>query len=346
MLSGCSTALPGEILQFEPVQTEAPGATPTGSVDQEASRDAEVRSDPTATPAQFDLPPLVAEDEQDWRPPPYEPPLALRAEDHYYFVRPLPSGQANWPHPEYRYGSTYFGENSTHTGVDLDGDANAPVLAAGSGVVTWTGYGLYRGIEDLSDPYGLAVAIRPDFGTGGETLYTAYAHMGSISVWTGQRVEAGEQIGTVGNTGHSTGPHLHFEVRLGANDYFSTVNPELWMVPPEGWGTLAGSLVDSLGQPLEEFAVQVRSLDSGRRWRVWTYAEGTIHPDREYLENFVLGDLPAGPYEVQIDYVGTSYETQLLILAGQTNLVRFHGRDGFSVEEPELTDEFSSPPIP
>jgi murein DD-endopeptidase MepM/ murein hydrolase activator NlpD len=268
----------------------------------------------------------------DWRPPPYPAPLALRPEDHFYFSRPIPSGEVNWPHPQYRYGGTFFGEESTHTGVDLGAQRGTPVLAAGAGEVVWTGYGLYRGITDQNDPYGLAIAIRHDFGFDGQLLYTVYAHLETSRVWRGQRVAAGEQIGTVGNTGHASGPHLHFEVRLGENYYFSTRNPELWMVPPEGWGVLAGRIVSTWGRPIPEAKVHVTSVDTGQEWEVWTYALDTVHSDAGYNENFVLGDLPAGPYEISLVYAGKLYRAWLFLLPGQTNFVTFKGQAGFQVE--------------
>jgi hypothetical protein len=298
-----------------------------------------------ATPVQFMLPTAVPLVMADWRPPPYQVPLSLRPEDHFYLERPIPSGEVNWPHPYYRYGSTYFGENSIHTGVDLSADHGAPVVAAGPGEVVWVGYGLYRGIEDPEDPYGLAIAIRHDFGHDGKQLYTVYAHLSDTSVWLGQRVSGGDKIGSVGDTGHATGPHLHFEVRLGTNAYFSTRNPELWMAPPEGWGVLAGWIGDTAGMPLEEEIIYIRSLPDGKQWQVWTYALETVHGDDVYGENFVISDLPAGPYEIRVNYVGKIFTVQIYVHPGMTNLIRFKGRNGFlpvDLSEIDLRD----PPVP
>jgi len=281
-----------------------------------------------------------------WRPPPYPVPLAIRPTDHFYFVRPIPSGEVNWPNPRYRYGSTAFGEESTHTGVDLGAARNTPVLAAGAGEVTWVGYGLYRGVYDPTDPYGLAVAIRHDFGHQDQLLYTAYGHMQSTNVWPGQRVSAGEQIGTVGDTGHASGPHLHFEVRQGENRYFASRNPELWMVPAEGWGVLAGRVQDTYGRDLREFRVQIKSVDTEQIWEVWTYALGTVQSDEYYQENFVIGDLPAGPYQLEISFLGRSYSMFLYIYAGQTNFVRFQGRRGLTVEPLASAEVSPFPPYP
>lgn len=297
-------------------------ATPAPEAPPEAYPTPGVVRSPTAFPA------AVAE----WRPPPYPAPWSLRPEDHFYFSRPIPSGEVNWPHPHYRYGGTYFGEESTHTGVDLGAERDTPVLASADGEVVWTGFGLYRGVTDPDDPYGLAVAIRHDFGFDGQPLYTVYAHLSSSEVWRGQRVAAGDRIGTVGDTGHASGAHLHFEVRLGENYYFSTLNPELWVVPPEGWGVLAGRVLSTWGRLIPETTVRVTSVETGQEWEVLTYALDTIHSDPVYQENFVLGDLPAGPYEVRVVYAGRAYSAWLFVLPGQTNFVTFRGQGGFRVE--------------
>ncbi|MBI4771601.1 MAG: M23 family metallopeptidase, partial [Chloroflexi bacterium] len=100
----------------------------------------------------------------NWRPPPMPVPVSIRPEDHFWFARPIASNAVNWPHPLYRYGSTYFGFMRAHTGVDLDSDFCTPVLAAGPGVVVWVGDGLYGSNPAENDPYGDAVVIKHDFG--------------------------------------------------------------------------------------------------------------------------------------------------------------------------------------
>jgi murein DD-endopeptidase MepM/ murein hydrolase activator NlpD len=279
-----------------------------------------------------------------WRPPPYPAPWAIQPQDHFYFTRPIPSGEVNWPNPSYRYGSTLQGEESIHTGIDLGASRGTPVLAAGDGEVIWVGYGLYRGIYDETDPYGLAVAIRHDFGYQGQPIWTVYAHMESIVVWDGQGVKTGDVLGTVGDTGHASGAHLHFEVRVGENRYFGTRNPELWMVPPEGWGVLVGQVEDTYGRPLEEQLVQIMNLETGQRWHVWTYAKGTVRPDDFYQENFVMSDLPEGPYEVRVDFVGRPMTAQFWLEPGVTNLFTFNGRSGFTISPKPTPVNLISPP--
>ena len=88
-----------------------------------------------------------------------------------------------------------------HHGVDIGCDIGTPVVAADSGVVTFSGYKAY---------YGEMVII--DHGQG--KIVTVYGHLSRRLVSTGQAVEKGQVIGYSGRTGRATGPHLHFEVRV------------------------------------------------------------------------------------------------------------------------------------
>jgi murein DD-endopeptidase MepM/ murein hydrolase activator NlpD len=100
-----------------------------------------------------------------------------------------------------------------HAGVDLAAPDGTPIRAAGSGVVVAAG---------PAEGYGNAVLI--DHGNG---FLTHYGHMSAITVTVGQKVTAGRQIGNEGSTGHSTGPHLHFEVHAGR--YKNPIEPTQWM---------------------------------------------------------------------------------------------------------------------
>jgi murein DD-endopeptidase MepM/ murein hydrolase activator NlpD len=89
---------------------------------------------------------------------------------------------------------------SLHPGIDIGAGMGTPIKAAASGRVIVAAY---------SGGYGNLVVI--DHGNG---LATAYAHQSRIAVSVGQEVSQGQVIGYVGSTGFSTGPHLHFEVRV------------------------------------------------------------------------------------------------------------------------------------
>lgn len=300
-----------------------------------------------AAPLRFVFPTAVFHPVSAWRPALYPIPWALTPYDHFYFLRPILADEVNWPNADYRYGGVFF-EDVVHTGVDIPAPIGTPVLAAGSGKVTWAGYGLFSGRYDEQDPYGLAVQIRHDFGFNGSPLYTVYAHLSQVDVTPGQGVQAGDVIGLSGETGKVTGPHLHFEVRIKEGDYFSTRNPELWMVPPQGWGVLAGRVMNTGGRKLHGQLVTVRPLSNINcptclSWKAYTYGGGYTYPDPFYQENVVIGDLPAGRYEIQINYLGKLYPLQTDIQPGLVTYFTFRGRSGFTNEPLKLPGEDFGP---
>lgn len=263
--------------------------------------------------------------------------------DHFYFVRPIAADEVNWPLADYRYGGVFLPE-VVHTGIDIPAPSGTPVLAAGPGRVTWAGYGLYRGVEDTTDPYGLAVAIKHNFGYNGETLYTVYGHLQRIDVLVGQQMNTGDAIGLVGDTGKVTGPHLHFEVRLGRNNFFESRNPELWLAPPEGWGILAARLTNTRGERLYSHLISVHSKSGTRFWAVKSYGQGAAISDDYYQENLVLGDLPAGDYVVWIPFEGSTYNLDVTISPGRVTFFRFRGRNGFDSGLPPTPKPDFTPP--
>ena len=95
------------------------------------------------------------------------------------------------------------GQRSNHTGIDLGAPEGTPVPAARDGVVVSAGE---RGA------YGNAVEVAHPDGTS-----TLYAHLSRVEVAPGEQVREGEPLGLVGQTGRTTGPHLHLEVRQGGH---------------------------------------------------------------------------------------------------------------------------------
>ena len=290
-----------------------------------------------STPLRFTFPTPGPAPVSLWRPPLYDTPWALGPFDHFYFKRPIAANEVNWPLASYRYGGMLSNEGaSVHTGIDIDAPLHTPILAAGAGTVISAGYGLYGGANDPKDPYGLAVTIRHDFGYQGRLLYTIYAHMDRIDARVGQHVEAGDQLGIVGLTGNTTGPHLHFEVRIESNSFFSTRNPELWLAPPQGWGVLVGRLYNTNRSSLTSQEVNVTSKVTGRKWTVVSYANTTINSDNYYQENIALSDLPAGDYEISIDYLDHTYLANVTIYPGAITFFTYRGKNGYEFQLPSL----------
>lgn len=100
-----------------------------------------------------------------------------------------------------RYVTCHYGGYYGHTGTDIAGKVGNPIYAYKSGLVTYAGWS--------SGGYGYMVKI--DHGNGISTLY---AHCSKVLVKAGQEVTMGETIALLGSTGYSTGPHLHFEIRI------------------------------------------------------------------------------------------------------------------------------------
>ncbi len=171
---------------------------------------------------------IIALPQNELRVPPYWVPPGQRV------LVPLPpdvdispwtfgDGQFIWP----VQGTISQPWSSKHPALDIVAPEETPIAAADTGVVTWAGW----------DTTGYGWLVIVDHGNGYHTLY---AHLHSIWVGRGERVVKGQPIGTVGTTGRSTGPHLHFEVR----DYGVKVNP-LTLLPapaasPSNDGARAG----------------------------------------------------------------------------------------------------------
>lgn len=94
-----------------------------------------------------------------------------------------------------------------HSGSDMAGSYGTPIYATADGVVTHAGW---------SNGYGRLIKVKHAFG-----IETRYGHLAQIRVEVGQKISRGDRIGDMGNSGRSTGTHLHYEVRIGGN----AVNP-------------------------------------------------------------------------------------------------------------------------
>lgn len=136
---------------------------------------------------------------------PLSPPMARRYVSSTYGVRPDP----------------FLGRTALHAGVDYALPQGTPVTASAPGKVVRAG---------RAGGYGNMVEI--DHGRG---ITTRYGHMSRIDVRVGQRVTKGAPIGTVGSTGRSTGPHLHYEIRRGGK----AVDPERFFRIGERIGTFS-----------------------------------------------------------------------------------------------------------
>ena len=118
-----------------------------------------------------------------------------------------------WPANKHYLSGFDYSPSTNHWGIDIAGNEGEGVYATDAGVVVYAGW----------NDYGYGNMLMIDHGSGFQSLY---AHMSAFNVGCGQSVGQGDVIGAIGNTGRSSGPHLHFEIRA----ISSFVNP--WDVLP------------------------------------------------------------------------------------------------------------------
>jgi len=144
--------------------------------------------------------------------------------------------------------SPFTNKVDVHSGIDLAAREGTPVIAAGNGRVVFAGrFPLSRNVGWWR--YGNIVVL-----VHGERYLTIYAHLEEILVRRGQQVQRGEQIATVGNTGWSTSPHLHYEVRVAPEDGDEPVpmDPRIYILNYQ-WTGHEALLVQARHAPVPSF---------------------------------------------------------------------------------------------
>ena len=266
-----------------------------------------VASTPTATTVPYSAPPSPTV-----TPIPCDPFAAdfCIVDGHFVFQRPILPPANDSVEETYRFGSTAAGTREPHHGVEFNNGTGTPVYAAADGEVVFAGPDKEVVYSPWRNFYGNVVVIRH-----ADNLFTLYAHLSVIGVRAGQEVKVGQKIGEVGKTGGAIGSHLHFEVRRGdVEDYFSTLNPELWLAPKTDEGVLAISVVDAQG----EFQWADLTIQSeGRSYFIKTY-------EAEFLsmnENAALGGLMPGRYRITFYFGGQFYERWVDVQSGKLTQV-------------------------
>jgi murein DD-endopeptidase MepM/ murein hydrolase activator NlpD len=249
-----------------------------------------------------------------------------------WFRRPIARTDNWFIDQTYRYGSTMGGFFQQHQGVEFNNPDGTPVMAGLGGVVVYAG---------PAEAGAKTVSIRHDstVKADGKTyrLYSTYYHNSSLAVKVGQRVQQGQVISRVGNTGRATNDHLHFELAASPTDSLGaivdslqrfppyTTNPELWLEPLPGTGIVAGQVFDAGGEPVR----QARVYGLVKREPIETpfsYAEtygDKAHSHPLYGEHFAVGDVPAGTYVIGTDIGGKKVYRQVTVEAGKLTWVVF-----------------------
>ena len=248
-----------------------------------------------------------------------------------WIERPIGLGNTRTIDISYPYASTGEGAFEIHHGVEFLNPNSTPVLAAQDGEVIFADYDATPDIGPYWGFYGYVVILRhPDLVIDEQVVYTLYAHLSGISVAVGDQVTTGDVLGEVGFSGVAVGPHLHFEVRVGINNYDHTVNPILWFAPLDetdhpSSAMLAGQILGPSGFPVTELPLTLEHLTADGTVQAIhypkTYYAGRVNAHPLLEENFAVSDLPAGDYRLTFVYVRL-YEIHFTLEPGALGFIR------------------------
>lgn len=234
--------------------------------------------------------------------------------EHYWFWRPIHEGQTNWTDKVYPYGGTRGGTLQPHHGVEFYVAEGTQVLAVADGTVVYASSDSEQIFGPQPNFYGNLVVIEHDTRLDGQPVFTLYGHLSEPQVVTGQHVLMQQQIALSGATGVAEGPHLHFEVRVGENNYSSTRNPRLWLYPFPDRGTVVGRVITSSGEVWHELAVTLSSTDGTNLGHTTTtYANDNLNSDPLWNETFAIDDVGAGSYKAVVQ-IGENRVTQEIVV--------------------------------
>jgi murein DD-endopeptidase MepM/ murein hydrolase activator NlpD len=255
---------------------------------------------------------------------------------HFLVGRPVASSAPRTiPDPVYLYGTTRFGDLDVHHGEDYDENPiGTPLYAVANGTVVVAGNDLQTRCGDdrktlcgaYTYPgrgfYGNLVVIQLPQLFNGQRVFALYGHMNKVTVSEGDQIKKGDGIGEIGQTGIADGSHVHFEIRLGVNDYAHTRNPILWMTPLGGRGSMGGLYSDANGNAIQGAVVNIYRATGDLFASTETYSHDKwppVNDDDDIGENFAMGDMPVGDYVVKIQ--GQQYAQRVTIQAGKLSFV-------------------------
>ncbi len=257
---------------------------------------------------------------------------------HFMVDRPVAPSATNAPETSYLYGTTQRGEYDVHHGEEFENPSGTPLVAVANGFVVTAGNDLQKGCGDdgsamcgpYIDPgkgyYGNIVVIQLADTYQNQRVFAVYGHMSKILVNKGDPVRTGDPVGEVGMSGIAIGPHLHFEIRLGVNDFAHTRNPILWMPPLSGRGAIVGRYTDSKGDPIRGAIVNINRSDGTFYRATETYSRDRYAPvnsDDEIGETFALAEVPVGDYVVRIN--GQQFAQKVTVQEGKLSYVELGG---------------------
>jgi murein DD-endopeptidase MepM/ murein hydrolase activator NlpD len=249
-----------------------------------------------------------------------------------WFRRPIDRLDNPMIDQTYRYGSTMGGNFQQHQGVEFNNPDGTPVYAIAGGKVVYAG---------PAEQGALTIAIRHDTTVAGPTgrlrIFSVYYHNSALKARLGQRVQAGQVISYVGNTGRATNDHLHLEVHASPTEDVQaivdslkrfpayTTNPELWIEPLPNTGIIAGQVFDAAGKPVPQARIY-GILKPEPVETPFSYAEtygDKAHPHPLYGEHFAVSDVPPGEFIIGTEIQGKKVFRKVTVEAGKLTWVVF-----------------------
>jgi hypothetical protein len=202
----------------------------------------------------------------------------------------------------YLYGEPNFQVSGlAHTGIDISISYDT-VFSASDGTVYFVGYNPVDTINGY-EPNGAGnyVIIRSIWNN--KNVYLNYYHLSKPLVGTGGSVSAGTPIAISGNTGNSTGPHLHFEIRMNSQSFSLTGsrrNPELW-AGISGMGAIYGKVTSAPNSTIVNITPDPKPRPPYTTFSyalTYNFNDNKIGSDDIYQENYAIGDVKPGTYTI------------------------------------------------
>jgi murein DD-endopeptidase MepM/ murein hydrolase activator NlpD len=310
-----------------PVPTTAPTVPPSPTATVTLAPTLTPQPSPTTEPSRFcpETAPLKPEYSRFYLSAKKWPePDETIAQPHFWLSKPLPGAGRVLINDRFPYGWDENGRLLLHNGVDMAEDLGMPLLAVADGtvVVAQSDYSAWYGWR--CDWYGHLVVIELDQRWQDQPIYVLYGHVLNITVEPGQRVERGQQVAEIGIGGAATHPHLHFEVRVGENQFVDTRNPMLWLDPGPTRGVIAGRLIDPEGRPWQGVPLALVSDETAEILPSWSYLgdpQNLMNPDEGWAENFVFSDVPPGSYSLVTEIQGLTYQVPVYVNAAEITTV-------------------------
>ncbi len=233
----------------------------------------------------------------------------------FRFERPVPDSIQSYGN--YLYGEPWFwASGGAHRGLDMWVTYDT-VYSATNGYVE---FAAFAPGEDGYEPSGFGNYLRTRSTWNSLKIFIYYAHLSKIFVNTGDSIFTGKPIAISGNTGNSTGPHLHFEIREKSSYYLAEEtrrNPELWF-SISGMGAIYGRIPNAEDNTRVDISPDPKPRPPYTTFGyglTYGFFDSTIGSDDVYNENYAFGDVKPGTYTITA--LNGEYRRTVTVKAGE-----------------------------